>query len=89
MENLRRLCGREPDGEAGRTVITSTFNFGAKSTLRLQNDCHIMKRYETLRHDVLTDMLACGPTIKNFKLEPDALVERKSLTIVALAYQVI
>ena len=82
VANLRRPGGREPGGEAGRTVPTSLFKFRTKVMLRLQNACDIMKYYETLRCDVSTDMSTYDSVVKNFKLEHDALVERKSLTVV-------
>ena len=82
MANLRHPGGRKSDGEAGRTVPTSPFKFGAKEMLRPQNACDIIKCYETLRYDVSTDMLTRDPVIKNFKLEHVTLIERKSLTVV-------
>ena len=82
VANLRRPGEREPDGEAGRTFPNSPFKFEAKETLRLQNACDIMEYYETLRHDVPTGALVRDVVIKIFKLEHDALIERKSLTIV-------
>ena len=82
VANLRRPGGSEPDGDAGGTVPTSPFKFGAKATLRLQNACDIMKHYEILRCDTSADMLVYDPVIKNFKLEHDALIERKKQTVV-------
>ena len=79
---MRRPGGREPGGEASRTIPTSPLKFGAKETLRLQNACGIMKHYEILRCGVSTGVLTHDPVAKNFKLEHSALVERKSLTIV-------
>jgi hypothetical protein len=82
VANLRRPGGSEPDGDAGGTVPTFPFKFGAKAMLRLQNACDVAKCYETLRCDMSADMLVCDPAIKNFKLEHDALIERKKQTVV-------
>ena len=75
--NFRRPGGRVPDEAiVGRTVPTQPFKFGAKAGLLLENAIGTMKHYETLDFQVTTDVTLCEPTIKNFKLEHDALVER-------------
>ena len=80
--NLRRPGGTVPEGRTGRTVPTQPFKFGAKAVLRLENAIDIMKYYETLDFQVTADMLVYEPTIKNFKMEHNALVERKSMTVI-------
>ena len=68
VADLRRPGGSEPDGDAGGTVPTFPFKFGAKATLRLQNACDVVKYYETLWYDMSADVLVYDPAIKKLQV---------------------
>ena len=78
-----RCPGRRVSDKANprRSVPTSSFKFGSKAALRLQNDIDTIKCYENLDFNTISGTLARNPTIKNFKMQCDTLVERNSLVV--------
>ena len=86
--NLRRPAGRTPDptpgAEAGATIPTPSFVFGAKSQLRLKVAAEAVRYYESVGRSPTPTMMAWTPTLKNFSLHWNSLVERKSDSTVKL-----
>ena len=56
---------------------------GARALIRLEAAMEMMKHYETANHKPTADQLRCDPVIKNFKLEFDALKDRKKKDVSA------
>ena len=80
--SVRQPGDRVPDGvNEGRAMSTQSLKFGANAVLCLESVTGIIKHCETLGFQATADALACKPATKNFQLECDALVQRKSLTV--------
>ena len=80
-ETLRRLVGTVPDlTDRRRTVPAPVFPFSVISQIRVRNIIPLLKYYAVVGFHVTTDVLTLE-IIKLFKLEYNALVERKDTVI--------
>ena len=54
---------------------------GARALIRLEAVMKTMKCYETVNHNPTADQSQCDPVVKKFKLEFDALKDRKKKNV--------
>ena len=79
--NLRRPAGRvadpDPGAEAGATIPTPPFVFGARSQARLLVICELVRYYEATNRALTPGNVAWGTVGKNFEIQWKALVAKK------------
>ncbi len=76
--NLCRPAGRIPDpNNANATIPQPSFQFGAKSQMRLESACDLVRFYVTIGRDLTAANICWNPIIKDFKLQWAALVKRE------------
>lgn len=80
-ESCRRPGGRivNPDtnAPAGSTIPTPPFVFGAKSLLRMQAACELIKYYEATGRTITAANIMWNPVIKDFKDQWKALQDQR------------
>ena len=80
-ENLRRPGGRIPDpsplANAGATIPTPPFVFGAKSQMRLKVACDLVKYYNTTGRPLTASNIQWDPVMSRFKELWNALKIRR------------
>ena len=80
-DNLRRPGGRVPDpnptAQAGSTIPTPPFIFGAKSQRRIAVAYDLVKYYRTVGRDLTSANLQWNTVMKNFDVQWTALKEKK------------
>ena len=65
-------------GNARASMIPAPgVRIGARAVIRLEAAMEMMKHYDTVNHKPTADQLRCDPVVKNFKIEFDALKDRK------------
>ena len=81
VDNLRRPGGCVPDpnpaAQAGSTIPTPPFVFGAKSQRRIAVACDLVKYYRTVGRDLMVANLQWNTVMKNFDVQWTALKEKK------------
>ena len=80
-ESCRRPGGWVPNphtnAAAGSTIPTPPFVFGAKSLLRMQAACEIIKYYNVTGRTITAANIMWDPVIKDFKDQWKALLDQK------------
>ena len=80
-DNLRCPGGCVPDpnpaAQAGSTIPTPPFVFGAKSQRRIAVACDLVKYYRTVGRDLTAANLQWNTVMKNFDVQWTALKEKK------------
>ena len=81
VDNLRHPGGRVPDpnpaAQAGSTIPTPPFAFGAKSLRRIAVVCDLVKYYRTVGRNLTSANLQWNTMMKNFDVQWTALKEKK------------
>ena len=76
-DNLRRPPGRVPDpGNPGSTIPTPSFQFGARSQLRLEAAAKLIRFYNEIGRDLTAQNIKWDPIIKDFIQQWKALEKR-------------
>ena len=78
-DNLRRPGGRIQDpNDPNSTIPTPPFVFGAKSQMRLEVACHLIRFYETVGRPLTAANISWEPVMRRFGEIWKSLVKRKA-----------